>query len=281
MITSGSEGVLRATSLLLSPPADLAACVFGAVVRDTRGVDLGDLDRFNFFPASPLVTVTQVVDGEVRLGPPGSRLQTVRDAPPLARTSVLTPQDTPTVSWCPGPVLVVTVAIYSDAWTKLADRCDLAKALARAFFDGDDVQAGWARFCATLSPVWDGARGTAVIPRWAGGPRLSDWSHALVARAAQAGLGRGIRSVERRLKRWSGQTRRSLNFYAAIDDLHRIATQAKDKPPSAIALEAGYADQSHMGRAVRRATGFSPVQLNRFIESEESFWFYRLAGERF
>ena len=105
--------------------------------------------------------------------------------------------------------------------------------------------------------------------------------HALVARAAQAGPGRGIRSVERRLKRWSGQTRRSLNFYAAIDDLHRIVTQANDKPLSAIALEAGYADQSHMGRAVRRATGFSPVQLNRFIESEESFWFYRLAGERF
>jgi hypothetical protein len=281
MITSSSEGTLSATSLLLSPPTDLAACVFGAIVRDTRGADLEDLDRFNFFPASPLVTVTHVVEGEVRLGSPGSRLQTVCDAPPLARTSVMPPQDTPMVSWCPGPVLVVTVAIYSDAWTSLGARCDLANALARAFFDGDDVQTGWARFCSILSPVWDEARGRAVIPRWKGGPRLSDWSHALIARAAQAGPGRGIRSAERRLKRWSGQTRRSLNFYAAIDDLHRIATQANDKPPSAIALEAGYADQSHMGRAVRRATGFSPVQLNRFIESEESFWFYRLSGERF
>ena len=46
-------------------------------------------------------------------------------------------------------------------------------------------------------------------------------------------------------------------------------------------VEGGFADQSHMGRAVRRATGFSPARLNRMIESEESFWCYRLLGQRF
>ena len=48
-----------------------------------------------------------------------------------------------------------------------------------------------------------------------------------------------------------------------------------------LAGDAGYSDQSHMGRAVRRATGFSPARLNRMIESEESFWCYRLLGQRF
>jgi hypothetical protein len=36
-----------------------------------------------------------------------------------------------------------------------------------------------------------------------------------------------------------------------------------------------------MGRAVKRATGFSPGQINRLIATEEPFWCYRLLGERF
>jgi AraC-like DNA-binding protein len=71
-----------------------------------------------------------------------------------------------------------------------------------------------------------------------------------------------------------------LSFYAAIDDLHRLSIDGRDKPLAQLALEAGYADQSHMGRAVRRATGFSPARLNQRIRTEPAFWYYRLAGER-
>jgi AraC-like DNA-binding protein len=48
-----------------------------------------------------------------------------------------------------------------------------------------------------------------------------------------------------------------------------------------LTTEAAFSDQSHMGRAVRRATGFSPAHLNRVIATEEAFWCYRLLGERF
>ena len=52
-------------------------------------------------------------------------------------------------------------------------------------------------------------------------------------------------------------------------------------PPVDLAVEAGFADQSHMGRDLKRATGFSPVQLNQRILQNEAFWCYRLLGERF
>lgn len=266
-------------SYLLSPPSDLAACLFAAVVRDTRGTDLSDLDRYNFFPASPLVSVTYLVEGEIRMSPDGGGVEAARLAKPLLRTSVIPPQPMPTVSWCAGPVLAITLGVYPDAWRKLAVSVDLAGSLATAFGGGEDLEAGWSRFCASLSPVWDAARDGASFPGL-GGPRLSDWARGVVARAAMSGPGRGVRSLERRLKRWSGQTRGALSFYAAIEDLHRLSTEGKDRPLAELALEAGYADQSHMGRAVRRATGFSPAQLNQSIRTKEAFWYYRLAGEQ-
>ena len=72
-----------------------------------------------------------------------------------------------------------------------------------------------------------------------------------------------------------------LGFYAAFENLHRLSVERPDEPLAMLAGDAGYSDQSHMGRAVRRATGFSPARLNRMIESEESFWCYRLLGQRF
>ena len=93
--------------------------------------------------------------------------------------------------------------------------------------------------------------------------------------------GQSLRSYERRLKRSSGHTQRALMFYANVENLHKVARENADQPLSDIALAAGYSDQSHMGRALRRATGFSPAQLNHAIETEEAFWCYRLLGERF
>lgn len=269
------------TSSLLLPPPELSGCLFAAIVRDTRGVALSDADRLNHFPASPLFSVSGVIEGEVRLVPAGSGIEAARAAAPLPRVSVMPPQDAPTVSWSPGPVLAVTVGFYPDAWARLAEKYDIPALLERAFANGKDISAGWARFCSELSPVWKEARDAAALPGWTGVPLLADWSRALVARAALAGPGRSLRTLERRLRRWSGQTRQSLAFYAAFDDLHRLSAEAKDTPLAQLALDAGYSDQSHMGRAVRRATGYSPARLNHLIETEEAFWCYRLLGERF
>lgn len=46
-----------------------------------------------------------------------------------------------------------------------------------------------------------------------------------------------------------------------------------------LAGDLGFADQSHMGREVRRLTGLSPARLNGLIATHEAFWFYRLLDE--
>jgi len=87
--------------------------------------------------------------------------------------------------------------------------------------------------------------------------------------------------MQRRVRRWTGQDIQTLNFFARMEDLHQHVTADPDTPPVELAVSAGFADQSHMGRALKRATGFSPVQLNQRIAKDEAFWCYRLLGERF
>ncbi|MEQ8267572.1 MAG: helix-turn-helix domain-containing protein [Parvibaculum sp.] len=269
------------TSRLLLPPEELSGCLFAAVVRDTRGAELNHEDRFNHFPASPLYCITCTIEGKIRLMPEIVGVEAARDAPPLLRVAATRPTDTPVVSWNDGPVLAISVGVYPDAWTKLAEGRKISVLLERVFQSGDDIDGHWAQFCASLASVWQEVRGSSTLPDWANVPRLADWSRALLVRAALAGSGRSVRAVERWIKRRSGQTRQSLAFYARFEELHRRSIRAKDKPLTELALDAGYSDQSHMGRAVRRATGFSPARLNRLIENEEAFWCYRLLGERF
>lgn len=50
---------------------------------------------------------------------------------------------------------------------------------------------------------------------------------------------------------------------------------------AALALSAGFSDQSHMGREVRRVTGIPPGRFRQLIDTEEAFWFYRLIEGQF
>ena len=43
-----------------------------------------------------------------------------------------------------------------------------------------------------------------------------------------------------------------------------------------LASEAGFSDQSHMGREIRRITGLSPGRFDKLLAHDEAFWFYRL-----
>ena len=270
-------------SKLFFPPPNLSSCLMAGIFRDTRGADLSAADRMNHFPASPLVAITLVLHGSLRLVPPGAGWRSAPKAPKLPRSSVMAPQDVPVSSWSEGSVVALTVAVYPDAWRTLggdeAYRTVLPvfnQALERFAFESD-AKDGWGMLCATLENVWQEAR----PPGWQPVTRIADWSKALMTRAALSGAGRSVRSIERRILRYSGQTRRSLAFYSAFEQLHERARNAAGQPLAEIAIDAGYSDQSHMGRAVRRATGFSPARLNKAIESEEPFWCYRLLGERF
>ena len=55
---------IEARSEVLWPDRDLAGCLFCTIVRDTRGASLEHAQRFNFFPASPLASVTWLLEGQ-------------------------------------------------------------------------------------------------------------------------------------------------------------------------------------------------------------------------
>ena len=292
-------------SELLSPRPSLAGCVFAAIARDTRGAALSEAERFNHFPASPLVALTAVIEGETRLARGESAPQAAKDAPALPPVSAVGPHLTPMSSWNPGPIAAVSIGFYPEAWSLLTGAAPeaasgqlsleippLIEAAAAAFFGAEDAARGWDGFQDRLEPLWRDARNEVMggaeggdqqdaAPFSAGARRIADWSRWMIAQAALSSAGRSARAMERRLRRWTGQNRQALSFLAAIEDLHARVAHDADPDLAQLALEAGYSDQSHMGRAVRRATGFSPARLNRLIATHEAFWCYRLMGERY
>jgi len=191
------------------------------------------------------------------------------------------------MSWSAGGVYAVTVGFYSDAWVALGfdlEDGNLPAALHAAFteFSADrDPEAAWAGFCRSLAPVWESRTRPDDIVDWPGSGHVADWARYIFSRIAMSAQGKSVRTLERRLKRWTGKTRQELDHYASMEDLHRRIVEDPDAPLANIASDAGYSDQSHMGRAVRQATGFSPAKLNRLIQSDEAFWCYRLLGERY
>lgn len=270
---------MKPTATLLPPPTALSGCLFAAVIRDTRRAQLEDTDRLNFFPASPLVGLTHVLEGELRMLPGIAAMAQLRSAPPMPTPLALAPQQTPIVSWSPGAVLAVSIGVYADAWMKLADHPRVLAVMVESFAPGVDPAAGWERFCAAFEPIWRDAGGAGAA--WSGPARLAQWARSVLVNATLGGPGSSARSIERRIKRLSGHTRQSLDFFASFDNLHRISVASGTDCLADLAIEAGFSDQSHMGRAVRRGTGFSPARLNHLIATEQAFWCYRLLGERF
>ena len=274
-------------SAILLPPKHLSSCIAAAIVRDTRGSALPDIDRFNYFPATPLVTVTYILQGELRLVDIGASVEVAQDACAMAPISVIPPQNNPTASWSPSDVFVLTVGFYPDALVKLgadtgfhAVPDEVASVVMELNTDGN-VDEMWDRYCASLAPVWDAGRDAGGLPDWPGSDLVADWSRYVISRMAMSLAGRSARTWERRLRQWTGKTRQQLELFSAVEDLYRRSVQNPDEPLAQLAVITGFADQSHMGRAVRRTTGFSPARLNKLIETAEPFWCYRLLGARF
>jgi AraC-like DNA-binding protein len=101
----------------------------------------------------------------------------------------------------------------------------------------------------------------------------------LAWQAADSVLGRGVRSIERRIKASAGQPlrkllrmqRAELSFFDARDDYLAGRVVWSD-----VAARGGYSDQAHFCREAREITGQSPAELARALASEESYWIYRI-----
>ncbi len=287
------------TSRIVWPRSALAGCIFCAIVRDTRGVALSQAERFNFFPASPLSCVTWVFSGGWYLieGPDQFKQPlTGRNLPDIAFSGG---QLGPIVSWNPGETYAVTLAFYPDAFSQMTG-LDLSLYTGRMvpavdvlpqrilepcreFFDGgrhNDFEDSYSDLEGEIENIWSGVRPNGAKPvRW-----LEDWTRSLVVRAALSAPGRSSRQIARRVKSWTGVSKRDLKGLGHTEQLYakiHEALQEGDVDWANLAAASGFSDQAHMIRRMRQHTGFTPEQLRHGAENDEALWAYRLLGQYF
>lgn len=270
---------------LILPPRSVASCVLGCVMRDTRNVVLSDRDRLNYFPASPFYTATLALFGEIHIGRDLMDIDALKQIAPVGRWLFQPPRQTPHTSWNPGPIHAMTFAFFPDAWLRLGGQLDgtpppkLRAVL--GWLEGAPLDVAWPLLWTEMEQIWKDCQRTDPVRNWSGSAMISDWAHHLLGQIAISTTGRGLRSAQRLLQRWTGQNRQTLEFFAKVEEVHRLRVVDQDASSAALAADAGFADQSHMGRALKRVTGFSPMRLDHLIKTEEAFWCYRLLGERF
>lgn len=282
-----------AVNRLWHPRLSLASCVRAVLSRNTLGVNLDDAQRFNHFPASPLCSISWWFEGcSELLDDSGSAVTpcSTRRALPM-RIAFGGPFTRPSASWNPGPVHGMMLMLLPDAVHQLTG-VDPEAHLDRLVDVRDVLPAPWVGLCEAvlavrdddarvqlmqdfIDPLWQAER-----PRLAlDGHRYLDWARGLAQRAALSASGRSLRQVERRIKQWAGQPMRELLGVGRAERafFEALAAEGDGRLSWAdVAAQSGYADQSHLVRATRRITGFSPEELRRHITEDEAFWAYRL-----
>lgn len=258
------------------------------VERDTRACALADLERFNYYPATPMVVISWVFAGTLHMveqpQPTGEPLL----SPALPNLILSGPQRKPSASWSPGPIHALSVGFYPEVLSDLLGQpvaTFVDRHLALASVAPPDLllafqallthsgQPPFARLEAELARLWKKPGHSR--------PSLyfSDWLRSLATRAAHSAAGMSVRQLQRRMRDWTGQSQRDLQLFSRVETafLHRLhrANSPADSLAAA-AVEAGYADQSHMGREVRRITGWSPARFEERMATDEAFWYYRL-----
>jgi len=275
---------------LLAPRLSLASCVRGHIVRSTAGLALGPEQRYNHFPASPLCAICWLFQGGATVVQRGD--QAICEVTP--RISLIGPHSVPVVSHNPGPVEALMVALTPAAVEALSG-VPVSSLVNRVVPLEEVFGAAWGTMAQEVLRATDDARRIALFedflePRWAlvrdgtvlRADRFHYWVENLALRAAQSGVGVGMRQMERRIKQWAGQPLRDLRRMERAEEAFFRAMASHQRGSldwAEMAVDCGYADQAHLCRDVRRNTGHSPTDLLAAIEQEESFWMYRLRDQ--
>lgn len=260
------------------PPASLLGCLHVAMGRDSGSRPLEGDDRLSHFPVTPMCVLTWFVEGHaeaVTLGDGATQ------AVPPARVTFGGPMTVPSVLHGSARLRLFMVLLRPDALHAVAGLEPQAWRNRIAPLD-EALDADWqAMAAAVLAEADDGARlarlDAFLRPRWRAvdrGRRYAEWARALVDIA-----GVGLRQVERRVKRRTGLAPRELHGIGRDERLFLLGREAFERGGvdwATLAADAGLADQSHLCRLTRRASGFAPAELLRRIERDESFWAYRL-----
>jgi AraC-like DNA-binding protein len=127
-----------------------------------------------------------------------------------------------------------------------------------------------------LEPRWLAAR-SSNRTSWGPAQRQGEWSRAAISRVHKFAKGRSKRQRERRMRTMTGWSARGLKSLARAEDALLMAARATQPRVNwaSIAAEAGYADQSHLCRELRRYTGLSPHQLWLRVQNEQALWVYK------
>lgn len=295
--TIAFDSTLWPSGTLWQSRASLSACIRASMVRNTLGADHTVAQRVNHFPASPLCSLSWWFSGSslgLAAPPAGATEGEIEEHWPMPGRWVLCgPQTRPLSTWCPGPAHALMVLIMPDALHALTGL--QVPDLIDQFVDASAVlPPDWLPLLQQVQDAPDDAQRMQVLedflePRWQQcrpsqplvRQHYSDWVTHLALRAAVSAPGRSLRQLERRIKQWSGLPLRELRMMGRSEDAFfasaALAAQATGKLDWAqIAADTGYSDQSHLIRSTRRFTGFTPETLGKGIESQESFWAYRL-----
>lgn len=250
---------------------------------------MSDAERFNYYPATPLATISWIFEGSLHLVEERVYSASPTLGPALPRLTFSGPQRLPSASWSPGAVHAMSIAFYPEILERL-----LGLRVESYFEQTLPLEAVAARevvdSCAGLFTAASDAEPFLCFEEqflrlWRGpslsspAPILGGWVRSLATRVAHSTAGRDIRQFQRRIKRWAGQSHRDLQLFMRVEEAFIRRTEQRGASAldlAALAAEAGFSDQSHMGREIRRVTGMSPAQFDELLAHDEAFWFYRL-----
>ncbi len=278
-------------SALMAPSLALSSCVRSYVTRSTVGAELRPEQRYNHFPASPLCGIFWMLQGESRLVRRGDE----EVCEPVPALSFAGPHTVPCVSVNPGPVRAFMLGLMPQSVQALTG-VDMAAFVNRVVPIDAVLDASWQAMVQAVQDAADDATRVQLIeaflePRWSAlrhlamprAQRYRHWAEALALQAGTSGVGNSLRQAERRIKRWVGLPMRELRRIGRAEESFFLAraeplSDAPERSPdwATIALDSGYCDQAHLCREVRRVAGFSPNELKRAIDEDESFWVYRI-----
>lgn len=272
------------------PSPAMEGCIHMAVERDTRGVPLSDEQRYNFYPASPLPLIAWVLDGDLRVVDGSPDAEELRLSASSPRLALIGPFRKPAASWAPGAVHAIWVSIYPEALLRLwniraEDYMDTIVPLEGLVPDtaldaltriGMGDAPLFPQIESVLQPMWQGSEAADTCAA-----DLRGWIASLSPQTATANAGVGVRQMQRRIKAHAGQSQRDLQIFARVEEAFARSGigDGETKSLTTVASDAGYSDQSHMGREIKRVTGLPPKRFGERMRTDEAFWIYRLITE--
>ncbi|RZI98389.1 MAG: AraC family transcriptional regulator, partial [Haliea sp.] len=145
----------NAVNRLWLPRLPLTACMRAVMSRNSVGVPLSDEQRYNYFPASPLCSLSWWFAGESFAVPFTAGELAVQERIPLRATIVLGgPHNRPSVSWNPGPAHGMMLMLMPDAMQALTGIHSDAL-VNRVVAAQDLLPPAWMRMCHAVQQAAD------------------------------------------------------------------------------------------------------------------------------